>query len=263
MNAFLVRVGIDSSSTSTSKEGSQGWNAPVDESSGNFIYVPIPENESSEMRPGYERAYRELVPVLETFFRRYPSARKELARFNEKIVHAKMHLDPDFERLTYGDRELVPAKNGIRKKARGVKLRQQVEPGDLMVFYAGLRSVQNESKLIYSLIGIFEVEEKVFADSVPRERWHENAHTRRVPKHQDFIFRAKANSSGRLRYSIPIGGIEERYSRVKKEIHDEWGGLDVKDRYIQRGSPFRFKDSERFYKWFKEKGIPLIRQNNP
>ena len=85
MNSLLVRVGADRS------EGGGYWNGPVDSQTGEFAYVPIPE--SSDVYPGLEKPYSALSPVL--------------ARFGTTLpLHLRdrpMHLDPDFERLTYGD----------------------------------------------------------------------------------------------------------------------------------------------------------------
>jgi hypothetical protein len=61
-----------------------------------------------------------------------------------------MHLDPDFRFLTYGD-------NGTRRGA-GIAL---LEPGDLLLIYAGLRSTVVQKELVYALVGLFVVKEVV------------------------------------------------------------------------------------------------------
>lgn len=85
MNGLLVRVGADLS------PGGGSWNGPVHAGSGEFVYASIPEN--SPVYPGMEKPYSRLAPVLAKFGVDLP-------------VHLRMrhmHLDPDFEHLTYGD----------------------------------------------------------------------------------------------------------------------------------------------------------------
>ena len=60
-----------------------------------------------------------------------------------------MHLDPDFEWLTYGD-------NGDKRGA-GIK---HLSEGDLLVFYAGLKPVRASGKLIYGLVGLYVVDKR-------------------------------------------------------------------------------------------------------
>jgi len=63
MNAFLVRIGVDSSYG--------GWNAPMDSRSGSFLHVPVPENDDTEMRKGLAQSFSTIYPQVETFFQRY------------------------------------------------------------------------------------------------------------------------------------------------------------------------------------------------
>ncbi len=48
------------------------------------------------------------------------------------LVDQKMHLDPNFEHLTYGDR-----------RAKGKQLSATLQRDDLLVFYAGLLQTNN------------------------------------------------------------------------------------------------------------------------
>ena len=90
------------------------------------------------------------------------------------------------------------------------------------------------------------------AKSIPKARWAENAHTRRVPKDDDIVVRAKPETSGRLRCCIPIGELRDGVYRVRKNLLKAWGGLDIKDGYIQRSVRLpAFLDSKKFYRWFR------------
>lgn len=153
MRGLLVRVGIDSSCGS--------WNAPVDLSTGNFVYVPIPESKS--LRPGLERSFDELASPLTRIGVPLPTAWKGEAA----------HLDPDFGFLTYGDQG---------SRARRIREVLGGKESGFIAFYAALRDVCS-GHLIDALIGIYHVKEVVEAKSVPHARWHENAHTRRRALH--------------------------------------------------------------------------------
>src|SRR5262245_26299230 len=131
MKALLVRIGVDQAYGS--------WNAPVD-TDGRFVYVPIPEKRDTLFHPGLARHYGEVLPALARFCREHGCDLCKDLRFPQKLLEHPMHLDPDFECLTYGD-------EGGRRGAGMVDMRK----GDLLVFYGGLRPVHNcEHNLIYA-----------------------------------------------------------------------------------------------------------------
>ena len=232
MKGLLVRVAADQS------QGGGHWNGPVDSSSGHFVYVPIPER--LPVRPRLNRPYKGVGPALTLFGAALPP----------HLAPRDMHLDPDFEHLTYGD-------SGERAK----QIRTKLGPGDLLVFYAGLRNVQ----LVYALIGLYAVEEIVAAVTVPPARWHESAHTRiRLPTNSsDIVVRARRDRSGRLEQCIPIGDYRERAYRVWPRLLTAWGGLTVKNGYLQRSARLpEFLDAGRFFNWFQAQSVPVIRRNN-
>lgn len=246
MKGVLVRVGIDQ------KYGH--WNSPADEATKRFIYVPIREEEPQH--PGCERHYKQLIPHLSQFASDYNLDLWRDLKFPAGLEKKRMHLDPDFNYLTYGD-------NGER---RGRKL-GELEENDLVVFYAAFNSVHLlflAKSLIYAIIGLFVVEEVVSVNEVPEERRDENAHTRINPREVDIIVRGKAGQSGRCKKFLPMGEYRDNAYRVKKDILDDWGGLCVKNGYIQiSGTLFRFCDAEKFYRWFQEQGVNLVQSNNP
>jgi hypothetical protein len=85
MNAYLVRVGIDST------EESGHFNAPVDLETMEFAYVPIIEKR--EMHPNCEKP----LEVFEDICRKF------CVPFPPNLKDKKAHIDPDFSKLTYGD----------------------------------------------------------------------------------------------------------------------------------------------------------------
>jgi putative DNA base modification enzyme with NMAD domain len=247
MKAVLVRIGVD--------QAYGVWNAPADPDTEAFVYVPIPEKNGTRFHPGCKRPYSEVVPSLQQF-----AAGLKLDLFSDlkcppELLAKSMHLDPDFDCLTYGD-------VGDR---RGSEIRKLKE-NDLLVFYAGMRPTGPcEHTLIYALVGLFVVDEVVDAKDVPRARWSQNAHTRKVKRGEsDIVVRAKPGVSGRLRRFIPIGEYRGRAYRVHHDVLDAWGGLSVNDGYIQRSArPPMFLNPQRFYEWFKSIGVPLLPANNP
>ena len=245
MKAVLVRIGIDHSYG--------GWNAPADPATGQFVYVPIPEN-GGGFHAGCRRDYDEVLPATERLAQQHGKAAHDLG-WPGRLNGQATHLDPDFEHLTYGD----------VGDARGAKLCELAD-GDLLVFYSGLRPLSPcEHRLIYAIVGIFVVKDVLWASELPRSQWHTNAHTRKKKRGaSDIVVRAKREGSGRLSRYLPIGEYRNAAYRVRSDLLKEWGGLSVKDGYIQRSGRLpHFLKPERFYRWFQEQEVPLIQANNP
>jgi len=137
--------------------------------------------------------------------------------------------------------------------------------GDLVVFYAGLRPVQRgEQNLSYALIGMYVVQEVVPATTVPSERWYENAHVRKAqPGESDIVVRAKPGVSGRFERCISVGEWRDGAYRVRPELLAAWGGLSVKDGFIQRSAvPPALNDPARFLGWLQSQGVQMLARNN-
>jgi len=241
MRAILVRTGIDHSYGH--------WNAPIDPESGQFVYVPIPDGKK-RYHQGMRRTYREIVPALDKFSKKFGIG--EIG-FPLVLFDKAMHLDPDFQTLTYGD-------NG-QKRGSGIK---QLSQGDILVFYASLRPIAQAKELTYALVGLYTVLRVTRADRLPPCRWKENAHTRWTPiSPNDVVVDAIAPRSGRLKRCLPIGEWRNKSYRVRREILKKWGGLSVKDGYIQRSArPPEFLRPKMFLQWFKRQGPVFLRRNN-
>ena len=245
MKGYLVRIGIDSSYGR--------WNAPVDPDSGKFVYVPIPENH--RFIDGFQTRYIDFLPNLQEFADEYNLDLYDDLSFPRELVDANTHLDPDFRYLTYGDL-------GLR---RGSGL-TELDEGDIIAFYGGMKPIKKtRNNLIYALIGLYVVDEVLWTIEIPEERFHENAHTRKAEiSPYDVVVKAKPGVSGRLKSGIPIGEWRSRAYRVRRELLREWGGLTVKDGYIQRSIvPPEFLNPERFYSWFIKHRPILLSENNP
>jgi hypothetical protein len=165
-----------------------------------------------------------------------------------------MHLDPDFGHLTYGD-----------QGARARQLRANLRCGDLVVFYAALADVGAKRRLIYAIIGLFVVENSLLAAEVRSEDRDINAHSRRVlkPGATDWIVRGQPGVSGRLVRCVPIGEYRDRAYRVRQDILTAWGGLSVKNGYLQRSARLpRFLYPSQFLRWFEMQKPSLLQSNN-
>jgi hypothetical protein len=233
MRGLLVRVGIDSACGA--------WNAPVDLTTGNFVYVPIPE--SRPLRRGTERNYDKLARPLANLGTTLPTACKG----------KPSHLDPDFEFLTYGD-----------QGSRAERIREVLAcGGGFIAFYAGLRDVKS-GELVDALIGFYRVAEVVEVEDFPRSRWDQNAHTRRKSFNGDVVVLGEKGRSGRFARCIVIGRYRDRAHRVDRAVLNAWGGLTVRDGYIQRSARLpEFVKPARFLDWLRAQTPRFIAENNP
>lgn len=237
--AILIRVGID--------QAFGNWNAPCNPETGDFVYVPIPQD--SENIPGLEKHYADTIkPALKKF----STKNNVTIPLPENLENKRMHLDPDFNHLSYGD-----------TKNRGRRL-LDFNKGDVVVFYSGLRSINDESELIYALTGLLVIRSIDRVNDVLPNDYDSNAHTRNIKNvDTDIIVRGEAEISGRFKKCIPIGEFRNKSYRVKTEILYEWGNIGVKDGWIQRSvNPPLFLNPEKFMKWLHDKSPVLLASNN-
>lgn len=234
MQGTLVRVGIDSTCGH--------WHGPCTSDS-RYLYVPIPESENREFRRNLRRSYRELEGFLAVFDLSLP----------DHLRSRGMHLDPDFDHLTYGD-----------QSQRAAQL-QQMAAGDFLAFYGAFQNYHDPGeRLSYCLFGVLTITETESATDVPEHRWHENAHTRRLlsPDNRDIVVRGGSRSSGRFNKLLPIGEFRNRAYRVRKDLLKEWGDLDISDGYLQRSARLpNFVEPDRFLLWLDSQEVSLVHCN--
>lgn len=234
MSGLLVRVGIDSTCGY--------WCSPVTDQ-GAYVYVPIPEPADYEAHRNLGRPYTEVEESISRIAASLPTHLKTL----------DMHLDPDFEHLTFGDQG---------QRASQIK---PLKRDDFLAFYGAFRQYDSgDSPLMYALFGLLTVEEIVEAKNISKDRWHENAHTRRSggERSEDIIVRGNPNRSGRFNRLVPIGDYRDGAYRVRPELLTEWGDLNVKNGYIQRSVRLpAFKDPARFKTWLEQQGVQLKHSN--
>lgn len=247
MRVVVVRVGID--------QAYGQWNGPVDPVTHEFVYVPIPEERAT--LPELATPYTRVASSLAAFAKGRVVDAKACA-LPSTLLGRQMHLDPDFQKLSYGN----------NPNSRGDIINGLVA-NDVVVFYAGLRpcragGAEREGKLIYAIIGLYRVFEVVQLATVEKARRHENAHTRRVtPTPEDVIVRAAPGTSGRLRRCLPIGDFRDRAYRVTPPLLASWGQLSCRDGYLQRSAiPPTVLEPARFLAWFEKQEPELIQENN-
>ena len=238
MKSILIRVRADHSFGK--------WNAPCNPDNNDYVYVPIPQE--SENQNGLEKYYSDLVvPALSEF-----SLRNQCeVNLPDHLLDQRMHLDPDFNHLSYGD-----------TNNRGKRLLDFGE-NDVVIFYSGMRSIHNAPYLVYALIGMYVVDSVVRVSEVDVDRHDENAHTRYSELNpSDIIVRGKQNLSGRFEKYIPVGEFRNNSYRVKNDILEAWGDLTVNDGWIQRSAvPPLFKKPEKFLDWLEQQSPRLVASN--
>ena len=240
MQVILIRVAIDQSCGH--------WNGPCNPHNRDFVYVPIPQMNRANV-PGLEKRYTYCIaPALQAFSKRNGYD----VPLPTHLRGQRMHLDPDFDYLTYGD-----------TASRGRRLLKFVED-DVVVFYGSLRSII-DGKLIYALIGLLVVQDIAQVRDIVPQRFDENAHTRNLaPEPTDVVARGKRDGSGRFEKYIPIGEFRDRAYRVQRPLLDAWGGLSVRNGYLQRSAnPPLFPKPKRFLHWLQRQNPRLTPVNNP
>src|SRR2546425_10282423 len=149
MNVVLLRVGIDT--------GCGGIHSPLFRD-GTFEFVPIPDSRGLDERT-YGNCTGRLGRALVEYFSRRNQMRARLQ---------SMHVDPEFESFTYGDP--TPPKRGLAK----------MQPGDLLLFYAGMEGWEHTVHPALYLAGMFRVELAGFAPNFTseqlRQKFRQNYH---------------------------------------------------------------------------------------
>jgi Nucleotide modification associated domain 3 len=235
---MFVRVAAD-----RGRAGGQ-WNGPCDSTAWEFCYVPIPEHEGRVFRCGLATPYSMLATSLATFATELP----------QRLASKYMHLDPDFEHLTYGDQG--------QRASQIAKLGES----DILVFYASFVDIRNpNARLVYAIIGTLCIKTVIAASEVSSNEWHTNAHSRRAlsPDALDIVVKGKHKTSGRLRHCLPFGEFRDGAYRVRRDILHEWGGLKVRNGYVQRSVYLPLASQPaKFIEWFKRQEPILLHKNN-
>lgn len=233
MQILLVRVGADQT------PAGGGFNAPVDVSTSAFVYVGIPE--SKPVLRGWETSYRSrrLARQLARMGTSLPAA----------LLRLNMHLDPDFERCTYGD-------HGWRAAQLA-----RLDRGDIVVFYAGLRA-DGCDRLVYALVDQLTVACHLPAGKIRGRSL--NAHARRKAVEPDeLVVIGTRRRSGRYDRCLPIGEFRDNAYRIRRDLLITWGGISVRDGFLQRSAVFpHARDPGKFLDWLAWQHARIVKRNH-
>ncbi len=182
MKALLLRVGIDT--------GSGGSLAPVFKD-GTFEYIPIPESKAT----GETRTYASIVGR---------SGRRLSEFVGLSLASQHPHFDPEFDSFSYGDPTATK-----REQLR------RLDPGDLLIFYAGLKPNPATDRPRLYAIGYFTVERVYYRengslDALDPKRYAANAHVRRTLPESDLVLVTGSSADSRLFFrAVPIGTLDD------------------------------------------------------
>jgi hypothetical protein len=158
MNVVLLRVGIDT--------GCGGIHSPLF-ADGSFEFIPIPDRGGRDERTYGNTIGRSGHPLLSYF----PESRRNIA------ATQSMHVDPEFSTFTYGDP--TPPKRGLKR----------LQPGDLLVFYAGMQGWGCTTEPALYVVGYFDVARVGLASELGDETVHRefgaNCHVRHSAVYED------------------------------------------------------------------------------
>jgi hypothetical protein len=186
--ALLLRVGID--------RGTGGALSPI-YADGGFDYVPIPETQPTR-RP--------------LTFAKLPARRggSLAAIVPRRIADRPAHIDPDFDAFTYGDAALHKRRQLLR-----------LEPGDLLVFYAGFEPWPPQDIPRLFILGWLDVRasysltaQELRGDRALRARFGKTAHFLRDPADPELAFvEGDPRRSRLLDRALPLGDGADRLLR--------------------------------------------------
>lgn len=189
MTVVLIGIGAD---------GDNSKPVPPLMEDGQFDYLPIPETYPSE-GPTYDEFELSNFDGSAVDFvdEIRPGGDGDWINDRDTISSTRLHYDPNFDDLTYGD---------VAGTTKGKRIRSELTEGDIIGFYTGL---QSDYKHRY-IIGYFTVDE---IDDNPAAH-PENAHGQRIkaagsPKHSNVVI-----VNGRK-----PGGLLERAYRLSEKIN--------------------------------------------
>jgi hypothetical protein len=220
MKVVLLRVGVDTGADSG------GIYGPLF-ADGSFEFIPIPDGWRYDERTYGNTFGRHGRPLVEYF----PESKR---RF---MARQPMHVDPEFETYTYGDP--TRPKAGLRN----------LESGDMVVFYAGLKGWDFPSEPALYIVGYFEVARVGKATDFSEEELYnlfgQNFHVRHpvvFADQKDRLVLVKGSEESRLlekARQISAVGRDKAGKPLKvlsEDMREEFGGFGGQNS-IQRSPP--------------------------
>jgi len=239
MKGLLLRVGID--------KGSGGCHAPIYKNN-SFEYIPVPENRATSET----MLYANIRGITGKPFPDY---------ILKKVGLSHPHYDPEFVTFTYGD-------PGKPKRDQLTTL----DPGDLLIFYAGLKPNDGVDKSRLYVIGYFIVKEvydfkgSKYSKKIPKADYPYIFNKLRNNAHAKIYFRLKElNSDLSEENLVIIQGdpnfskllkkallISDNSSKMLKELEPIFGYKGSLQRAV--GHWIKEENISKVEKWLKENG---------
>lgn len=190
MKGLLLRVGID--------KGSGGCLAPIFKDR-SFEYIPIPENRATTET----RLYANIPGINGRSFSDFTPP---------KIRLSHPHYDPEFVTFTYGD-PTSPKRDQLSK----------LVPGDLLIFYAGLKPIDEVDKPRLYAIGYFTVKKKYdfkgskYSKKIPKANYPYIFNKLRNNAHAKIYFRLKELNGNLSEEDLVIIQGDPKFSKLLKK----------------------------------------------
>ena len=226
--ALLLRVGMD--------RGTGGVLGPIFPD-GTFEYVPIPETAFGPDALTYAALPGRHVPSLASVL---PA----------RLAERHPHIDPDFSALTYGD--AAP-----RKRQQLLHL----EPGDLLVLYAGFspRPAEDRPRLFafgyFKVNGVYHLSSQDLDRRDLDRRFGQTAHFVRQPRDQDFaLIEGDPSDSTYFDRAAPLGDGQNRMLRDLTQTGYQGSLLRAVGHWIRTAAAVQFLEA-----WLKH-GVTCLVQ---
>jgi hypothetical protein len=209
MKGLLLRVGID--------KGTGGCLAPLFED-GTFEFIPIPETRITSENRVYVNIRGKSGKMLGDFL-------------PKKIKYSHPHFDPEFKSYTYGD----PTRTKRNQLSK-------LNPGDLLIFYAGLIPLHRKVNPRLYVIGYFKVEKVYDFQKITQTNYtlafkkvKNNAHAKyffkmkemnlEFPENNLIIIKGNSKNSKLLKKAILIGDSKGNLLKKLEPIFGYKGSL--------------------------------------
>ncbi|MBK4736793.1 Nmad3 family putative nucleotide modification protein [Noviherbaspirillum pedocola] len=218
MQVVLLRVGVDA--------GAGGMQGPLFHDY-SFELIPIPDTSGLGSHTYGAATGTRGLPLSEYF----PAATRH------RRVGQTMHWDPEFETHTYGDP--TRPKAGLRR----------LQPGDMLVFYAGLEGWGHHCPAALYVVGYFVVQWAGLASTLPERELHQlcgnNFHVRHwavLEKQRERLVLVKGGPGSRLLTrahcisTVGINGVGSPLKVLSPQAREVFSNFDGKVS-IQRSPP--------------------------
>ena len=228
MKGLLLRVGID--------KGSGGCLAPIFKNR-SFEYIPVPETRATSET----MLYANIRGMTGKPFPDY---------ILKKVGLSHPHYDPEFVTFTYGD-PASPKRDQLSKLD---------DPGDLLIFYAGLKSYDEVDKSRLYVIGYFTVKEKIDFRDIPKDDYSNIFNRLRNNAHSKIYFKLNELNVGLSEDNLVIVRGDPNFSKLLKKailISDNSSKMlrELESIFGYKGSLQRAVGH-----WIKEKNIPTVKE---